>query len=708
MSQSPLVDLSSHRDRDLRMRTLTSLLAALSPLTGALPNTDGPAVSGPVNIQQESTASKTWAKVLNHVAQLLVREHEIVAVLPKRSGSTAHVSLLVTTDSSSDDDDLLSDEGYLIARNPRFNSPDPCPGNPLAKLVSVSSHHDLVLYLHKYRHVAYRNHVLGIECLFNAIVDAYNTYMAVLDDEDSNSTEGASPVGDGAAVEAYTHLALRTDLLNSFVTFYSIGKMHRRFHSMPFTMFHTAMKRMQQVQVEGAFGMASGLDKPSPFTKCEVYLFEALLRHHAANKYPGLLAKLSSAHATSTVPLYTQDTTWDLHRLLLSSLESAKLAVDTLYAKISSPFSSFIDLSTSLSDVQQTMDRLHSLVHVSPSIARHMKYIETILSDAMDVNIYEPEHSFSSELDTDDGVTDSIIEISLARKEKRVGEECLWLAVRYQTALESLTAIDSLPTDYVTFTLYEVSDKDTPNNEMHDWKDVIYSIYHPRESSAGASTGSTDISSQEAIKALEEWANLVENKVRATHILRSPRHKFYGSWHAEALLGTLRHVSQEQAEQTMLSREIDITPFRHTFNSIGVSKRCCPVCAKLLWLLAPSLTPDGGSLSMVFSSHKNVYPTALPPYLPRRIAHQLLVWLETFVKDAVDGLVAERRLAEQRRAAAAEGQKKQVRAKSADSKGESPGKKRKHKKAKAPGLNTTGPMRRMGYQGTGEEAVNGV
>ncbi|RPB27295.1 hypothetical protein L211DRAFT_846127 [Terfezia boudieri ATCC MYA-4762] len=385
----------------------------------------------------------------------LVREHEIVAVFPKRSGSTAHVSLLVETDSSSGDDELPSDEGYPIARNS-----EPCSGNPLARLVSVSSHHDLVLYLHTYRRVAYRNHVLGIECFFNAIVDAYNTYMAVLDDGDSNSAEGASPDGDGepattTAVEAFTRLALRMDALNSFVRFYSVDKM---FHSVPFTKFYTAMTCMQQVQVEGAFGMASGLDNPSLFTQSN-------------KKYPGLSATLSSssAHATSTVPLYTQDTTWHLHRLLLSSLESANLAVETLYAKIASPFSS-LNQPITCTTIYGPPPLL------SASISTHMKSIETILSDVMDINIYESEHSFSSELDPDGRVTDSMIEISLARKEKRVGADCLWLAVRYQTALEFLTAVDSLPTDYVTFTLCEISDEHTPNNEMHNWKDVIHSI----------------------------------------------------------------------------------------------------------------------------------------------------------------------------------------------------------------------------------------
>ncbi|KAF8417546.1 hypothetical protein EV426DRAFT_622383 [Tirmania nivea] len=718
-SRAASSELAEHQARDLRVRTLTSLLAALSPVTNAPSYHEGTALSDISTVQQEfprnsvADPSQSWLKVLNHVAQLLVREHEIVAVLPKRSGPTANISLLVATDSSSDDVDTDSPDGYLIARNPRFNSPEPYPGNPFSRLVAISSHQDMLEYLDRYRHVSYRHHVLGIEVLFNAIIDAYTTYIAVLDDDDSNPAVGA--VGDAnfnhtteAVTEAHSCLALRTDLLNAYVTFYSVGKMRRRFYAEPFVKFYTIMTSMWEAQVEVAFEMASRPNQSHQFTKDEMHVFEGLLLDRAVNDYPTLSAALSSARASNTVALHTKDTAWELHRLLLSMLDSARSAVNTLYKMIASPSASSSDLSASLSDVQHTMDRLHFMVHLSPSISAHMKSIESILSYAMDTNLqggaqrgaFGLAYSHTTDLDPDDGVTDSMIEVSLAREQKRVGEECLWLAVRYQAALESLTSLDSLPTGQVTFTLCEVSAEDIPKTDMHNWKDVMCSIYHPQENSTGPRADNIDISCEEAIKTLEDWATSEGNDVRATHILRSARHKFYGSWHAEAVLGTLRHVCQYQSDQTMIPHDINLARFKHTFNSIGVSKRCCPVCTKLLRLLAPPSTSGDdtmyGSPSMVISSHRNFYPTALPPYLPKGIALQLLVWLEALVRGIVDGLVVKRRLAVQRSLEGEGGQKKVGRAKSADSKGESPGKKGKRKRANAARMESTGVMRRLG------------
>ena len=464
--------------------------------------------------------------------------------------------------------------------------------------------------------------------------------------------------------------------------------------------------------MEGALGIAARPDELLPFTNAEMHVLEGLLLDRGAKDYPGLSASLSAARATSTVAFYTQDTAWDLHRLLLSVLASAESVVDTLYTQIATPASSCADLSASLSDVQYTMDRLHFLVH-SSSISAHMKSIEAILSDAMDISPPPGTHdtardgvfgvmpSLNGDLDLDDGVTDSTIEIALAHKEKRVGEECLWLAVRYQTALESLTALDSLPTARVKFTLCEVGGEDTTTTEMHDWKDVIRIIYCPRANATVANEHNIDTSCEEAILAMEKWASTPENRGRPTHILRSSRHKFYGSWHAEAVLGTLRHVSQCHMEPNVAPNDVDLTAFEYTINSIGVSKRCCPVCTKLLQLLEISLTSEGEdnvryrSPAMVSSSHQNFYPTALPPYLPQAVAFQLLAWLEGLVKNAVERLVQNGRLARARSQEAAR-QGKEERAKSADSKGDSPGKKGKRKRAKAPGVGSIGTTRRLG------------
>jgi len=145
----------------------------------------------------------------------------------------AKINLLVATDSSSDDDDMGSIDGYIIYRNPRFKSPEPSPGNPFSTLDAISSHQDLILYLDTHRHVSYRHHVLDVQVLLNAIVNAYNIHVEVLGEE-STSSVGALGDEDGSSTTlgtaaAHTHLALHTDLFNSFITFYSIGKMRRSF-----------------------------------------------------------------------------------------------------------------------------------------------------------------------------------------------------------------------------------------------------------------------------------------------------------------------------------------------------------------------------------------------------------------------------------------------------------------------------------------------
>ncbi|KAF8421536.1 hypothetical protein BGX38DRAFT_1240068, partial [Terfezia claveryi] len=696
----PSSELVSDHDRDLRTRTLTSLLAALSPVTRSLSSntadmtvtmstSDGTFPSNNNSTQERTLRDsyQTWLKSLNHVAQLLVREHEIVAVIPQRTGPTARINLLVATDSSSDDDEHnLSDEddkdsvaGYLITRNARFNSPSPSPGNPIRKLVDIRSHQGMLQYFNTYRHVSYRNHVLGIEVLFNGIVDAWGTYTKVLDDRDSRFTTVS-------VQEARASLVLRRNLLKSFVTFYSLGKMHRRFHSAPLTGFNAGMAGMSQAQVEAGFERAFRPDDSRVFTDSEMSFFLTLLGEYGANAYPGLSAVVSEARAKGKLASYRKETAWDLHRLLLLVIDKAQVTVDTLHKQIISASTLPLNISTNLSNVQYSMNRLYFLVHHCPTISAHMKSIESLLAvtmapkptDTMSSNsIPAP---FTGDLDQDGGATDATIEISLAYQAKRVGEECLWLAVRYQAALESLTQEDALPTERVTLTLCDVSAEDSSKHELHDWKSVIRSIY-PSDNPAD-----DNISCSEAIKTLEEWARQVENRVRTTHMLRKSSHKFFGCWHAEAMLGTLRHLSQLEAKTTTLPADIDLAPFKHSFGSIGVSKRCCPVCTKLLSLLAtaPTSDVDRSGPSTVLGSHQNFYPTGLPPYLPKGIAVELLVWLESLVRATVNLLVAKRRLEVQKSKERTGREAQAARAKSADSKGESPAKKGKRKRAKEP------------------------
>ena len=79
----------------------------------------------------------------------------------------------------------------------------------------------------------------------------------------------------------------------------------------------------------------------------------------------------------------------------------------------------------------------------------------------------------------------------------------------------------------------------------------------------------------------------------------------------------------------------ELTPSQHTYRRIGVSKRCCPVCTKLLSLLsAGNKTSSQGPLR-VLSGHQNIYPTALSPFVPVEIAEPLIEWLQAMVRSAV-------------------------------------------------------------------------
>lgn len=129
-SATPIHALPNERQRDLRARTLSTLLSALravdpvsvknlfhssinprltatpEPLAGDLDpdfGVDGMGLATTANTSDEHAAgdkASRWLKHLNCVARLLVREHETVAVLPKRSGPDAHLSMVVATDSS--------------------------------------------------------------------------------------------------------------------------------------------------------------------------------------------------------------------------------------------------------------------------------------------------------------------------------------------------------------------------------------------------------------------------------------------------------------------------------------------------------------------------------------------------------------------------------------------------------------------------------
>ncbi|KAF8431368.1 hypothetical protein BGX38DRAFT_340231 [Terfezia claveryi] len=183
MSAPSLVGLNSHHAYDLRTRAITYMLAALEATSSDARTTLKPnpvilkneaelyaSPQGSNHLNSANQANSDRLKFLNQVALLLVREYEIVAVLPKRSGSQAHVNVMVTTDSDSDLDelntgDLVQDASrpsprikYLVTRNPRNDSPSGKSSNASANTVEVlhaleqvTSLPNMYEYLVKYR-----------------------------------------------------------------------------------------------------------------------------------------------------------------------------------------------------------------------------------------------------------------------------------------------------------------------------------------------------------------------------------------------------------------------------------------------------------------------------------------------------------------------------------------------------------------------------
>lgn len=171
----------SHREYDLRVRTLSFILAALEVTNRHSPTTLEP---NPVLVKEEAelypvpegspdgTNAKhvhpdsDTLKLLNQLALLLVREHEIVAVLPKRFAPQG-LQVMVSIDSDSDsDEERVGWEPaikYLVTRNPRSASPSPRNSNAGAaaalsmvstSLIKVTTLKDMYQFLVQYQFVS--------------------------------------------------------------------------------------------------------------------------------------------------------------------------------------------------------------------------------------------------------------------------------------------------------------------------------------------------------------------------------------------------------------------------------------------------------------------------------------------------------------------------------------------------------------------------
>ena len=181
---------------------------------------------------------------------------------------------------------------------------------------------------------------------------------------------------------------------------------------------------------------------------------------------------------------------------------------------------------------------------------------------------------------------------------------------------------------------------------MDHWKDALRSIYHDWSSYQEAEATITEWVQQSCTKGIKQFFAVKEQT-------------FSGTCHAEAILATLKWHSQSAvgrgemtpgAPPSQLSDET-IQQFRNTYNLVGVSKRCCPVCSKMLALLSVYPFATGNESEgatalgplVTTASHANIYATALPPFLPSAVGRQIVQWLEKILRETLKPLIISHR-----------------------------------------------------------------
>ncbi|KAF8417583.1 hypothetical protein EV426DRAFT_622635 [Tirmania nivea] len=659
--------------QDLRVRTLSSILAALGTTDG-LTRDEGiaslnshPAISqlpAPVSAldpamdvpQIHSTSrpslrtSQSSLKLLNQVALLLVREHEVVGIVPKRSGPKAIIELLVATDSDTDSPDAdvhvdvkepvrttkLNANGYVVVRTPHKEVVVyPNSDDVLNHLGAAATEQQVLVHLNTYRNVSFGCHLASIELLLNNIISA-----------------------------PPSHRLTAQRLFTRYVTFRSVHKMCRRFKAPAFQSFLAAIREATNSQISAAVGNTSLIttDQSGEYRLIGGILF---FRSFDRSTCPDLVGHFRAGKPVEYAPAPA----FEFHQILLFALDKA---MDSVYQlSVACKATNTNCMEQTLTKAGRWMSKLHQIVHSSPIFQEHMRVLEDIVSK------YEPRCVISPDIgpmdmgpmfdaatveednDEDNGPSDEAIEISAAQDAHRVAHEPLWLAVSYREAINSVTNPATLPRVPLKLTLWEppagIAQR-TP--EMEPWIELIQAMY-PEDPE-----GTRDcITCGEVIDALQDYARVHGGK--SNFFLRTSR--FRGCYHAEAMLATLVyhgfHRSITASHRDLTPSDNDLTTFQHTYRRIGVSKRCCPICTKLLFLLSASNTSRDRSFR-VLSAHKNIYPTALPPFVPEEIAEALIEWLQGLVRTTVEGLVKKRR--RESNASDASGM-------SHDSKGDSPG-----------------------------------
>ncbi|KAF8421705.1 hypothetical protein EV426DRAFT_196340 [Tirmania nivea] len=713
LSASPILDSDLHRAYDLRTRTVTYMLSALEATnsdstTNLTPNpvlvkheTDLYAArKGSRDDNSTNKVNASMLKFLNQVALLLVREHEIVAVLPKRSGSQAHLNVMVTIDSDSDPDEPSTQENamqqtdkekciqgavkYLVARNlpneslgGKRSNASAITAEVLRALEPVTTLKDMYKYLMKYRHVSFSDHVSSIEFLLNRII-------------------APSP-------------QLRNErrrLFERYITFRAAPKMYRRFKSAGFTSFLQALKSLTAPQIYMSVEFHMRTRGIAPLTiKDEAHedLVPDILYcgdfESPESKCPYLWKQHENSDDDVADVVYTAESASEFHQLLIYILEKAAetLAefIDTY--KTGDSIAHNDDL---LTEVEGRMGYVHLMVHESTIFNVHVEALNSDITGLMrklpplstqppllpslpqaegtqtkpldELNDKRNLNSITypdaqQDEDNDGGLSDTEIEISAAKAVFRACQQSLWLAASFQQAIESVCHELALPKNPISLILFKPPVAKTPSTQMESWKDVVASLFPTRFSISPASSpepyeacidsgGRIVMTEASPIVTVEEISETLEaygkdHGGKATLFLPNGEAttKFRGVYHAESILATMAYLGYSPTNCITSINHTEppenIHVFRNTYGTIGVSKRCCPICTKLLSLLTPSQTDTTipPEPLTVLCAHSNIYPTSLPPLLPPDVAEHLVSWLEELLKDELVNLVKKKR-----------------------------------------------------------------
>lgn len=668
LSSAPISALPTHADLDSRARTLTAILAAIKytqPFSAVQPNlvlfqytdidpscldtTEGPTAA---KAYANSTASSKLIrsmKTLNLMAQLLVRAHEIVAVMPKVSRRTGKFSMIVSSDSEDSDGDSPQNAdgqnadgdspqnaekrsvvGYVVARSPRPESPiGHFQPTTVAELVQVSDKPTLAAYLFKYPKVCFSTHVACMEHLINRII----------------STRKAP----GDAVQ----------LLIRYLTVRAAPKMHRRFRSRQFTQLLTTMRALTKDQVPNIVRkLTHSLSRHDASQFLTVLSFRAGVK---TAEFP----LLRSQYERGEDIVYNAQTAWEFHRLLLFAVEHASACVDALHSCMAGSKRATLEVfTTRLDEAEKWMSLLNLLIHNGAVVPLHISVLEGTLERET-----TPDPASNTPADNNDDDQEMHLAIATASLHNRAAQQTLWLAVSPYYAVKTLTSRSVLPKQHLTISVCDAPS--APRSSLHAWEEVVRGTIFPPGTPGG-------VTPDDSVRVLKAYASAATDVART--ILHPPARQggshFGGKWHVEALLATQRYCSltttsprpspapallddpTTNSTTPATQKSDDPHSFQQTFAHIGVSKRCCPTCTKLISLLFPN------NPLTILSGHGNIYATALPPNLPRDVALAYLGWLEECVRETVAKMV---RRSKRKRAESEESER------SADSQGMSPG-----------------------------------